>query len=65
MKITMEIPEESVLVTVSIAAQDVDNPYLVKLGVFPIATADLKDGNTVDFKTAYKKMYEKESEDSE
>lgn len=51
MKITIEIPEESVLCTVSIATATARNE--VALGVFPICTKDLKDGNTVDFKTAY------------
>ena len=64
MKITMEIPDESVLVTVSIATQDKDNPRQINLGVMPIPSAELKDGNVVDFKTAYDKMYRK-SEDTE
>lgn len=56
MKITMEIPDDSVLVTVSIATQVKGDLHNVSLGVFPIGTADLKDGNTVDFKTAYDDM---------
>ena len=64
MKITMEIPDESVLVTVSIATQHRKNPQNINLGVFHIATADLKDGNTVDFKTAYDNSYKK-SENTE
>lgn len=64
MKITMEIPDESVLVTVSIATQDKNNPHTLNLGVMPIPSADLKDGNTVDFKTAYDNAYKK-SEDTE
>ena len=51
MKITIEIPEESVLCTVSIATQTTRNE--VSLGVFPLCSNDLKDGNTVDLKTAY------------
>ena len=51
MKITIEIPDESILVTVSIATQTDKNE--ISLGVFPILTEDLKDGNTVDFKTFY------------
>ena len=64
MKITMEIPDESVLVTVSIATQDRENLQQINLGVFPIASADLKDGNTVDFKRSYDEIYKK-SEDTE
>lgn len=48
MKITMEIPDESVLVTVSIATQAKGDLRNVSLGVFPIVTDELKDGNTVD-----------------
>lgn len=51
MKITMEIPDESILVSVSIATQT--NKNEISLGVFPITSDDLKDGNTVDFKTSY------------
>lgn len=64
MKITMEIPDESVLVTVSIATQKKGDLRNISLGVLPIATADLKDGNTVDLKTPYDNM-QKESEDTE
>ena len=56
MKITMEIPEETVCVTVSIATQTDKN--VVALGVFPVGSSDLKDGNTVDFKSSYDKMKE-------
>ena len=51
MKITLEIPDESILLTASIATQTDKNE--VSLGVFPITTAELKDGNTFDFKTSY------------
>lgn len=51
MKITIEIPEESILCTVSIATQTERN--VVSLGVFPICTEKLKDGATLDFKTSY------------
>lgn len=51
MKITLEIPDESILCTVSIATQTERN--VVSLGVFPIFSDDLKDGKTVDFKTSY------------
>lgn len=51
MKITLEIPDESVLCTVSIATQTARNE--VSLGVFPICSDDLKDGKTLDFKTSY------------
>jgi hypothetical protein len=51
MKITLEIPDESILCTVSIATQTERN--VVSLGVFPIFADDLKDGKTVDFKTSY------------
>lgn len=64
MKITMEIPDEAILVSVSIATQAKSNLRDIKLGVFPIVTDELKDGNTVDFKTAYDDML-KESEDTE
>lgn len=63
MKITMIIPDESILVTVSIATQD-KNRHTLNLGVLPIPSADLKDGNTVDFKTVYDNM-QKESEKDE
>ena len=55
MKITLEIPNESILVTVSIATQTERNE--VSLGVFPITTSELKDGATVDFKTSYDEKY--------
>lgn len=54
MKITLEIPDESILCTVSIATQTERN--MVSLGVFPICSKELKDGNTVDFKTSYDKQ---------
>lgn len=56
MKITIDIPDETILVTVSIATQEENRT--VSLGVFPIPTAGLKDGNTVDFKTSYDKQKE-------
>lgn len=64
MKITIDIPDESVLVTVSIATQKKGDLQNISLGVLPIATADLKDGNTVDLKTPYDNM-QKESEGGE
>lgn len=54
MKITIEIPDESILCTVSIATQTERN--MVSLGVFPICTDKLKDGAIVDFKTPYDKQ---------
>ena len=51
MKITIEIPNESILCTVSIATQTERN--IISLGVFPICTGDLRDGATIDFKTSY------------
>lgn len=51
MKITIEIPNESILCTLSIATQTERN--IVSLGVFPICTDELKDGAAFDFKTAY------------
>ena len=51
MRITLIIPDETILLTASIATQTDKNE--VSLGVFPITSADLKDGNTVDFKTPY------------
>lgn len=51
MKITLEIPDESKLLTVSIAVQADKNE--LSLGVFPITTGELKDGNAFDFKTPY------------
>lgn len=54
MKITIEIPDESILCTVSIATQTERN--VISLGVFPICSEDLKDGKTVDFKTPYDKQ---------
>lgn len=57
MKVTMELPDETVLVTVSIATQE--TPTTINLGVFPITSVDLKDGNTVDFKTSHDSMKKK------
>ena len=51
MRITLIIPDETILLTASIATQTDKNE--VSLGVFPITSADLKDGNSVDFKTSY------------
>ncbi len=51
MRITIEIPNESILCTLSIATQTERN--MVSLGVFPICTDELKDGATFDFKTSY------------
>ena len=50
MKITIEIPDNTVLVTVSLAVQNEDNPRNIMMGVIPIFTKDLKDGNTVDLR---------------
>ena len=55
MKITMEIPDESILVSVSIATQ-IDRSE-ISLGVFPIVSDELKDGGFVDFKTSYDEKY--------
>lgn len=55
MKITLEIPDESILCTVTIATQTARNE--VSLGVFPICSDDLKDGAMVDFKTSYDEKY--------
>ena len=51
MKITMVIPDETVLAAITLATQE--ESHTVSLGVFPIATAELKDGNTFDYKTSY------------
>lgn len=51
MKITLEIPDDSVLCTVSIATQTKQN--VISLGVFPICSEDLKDGKTLNFKKSY------------
>lgn len=51
MRITLIIPDETILLTASIATQTDKNE--ISLGVFPITSVDLKDGNTVDFKTSY------------
>ena len=50
MKITIEIPDNTVLAIVSLATQDKDNPFNVRLGVSSICSVDLKDGNTVDLR---------------
>lgn len=55
MKITLEIPDESILCTVSIATQTDRNE--VSLGVFPICTEELKDGANLDYKTSYDEKY--------
>jgi hypothetical protein len=65
MKITMVIPDESVLVTISLATQDKDDPRTINLGVLPIPSKDLIDGNTVDFKTPYDKEVKRKSEGTE
>ena len=49
-EITIEIPDNTVLATVSLAIQNKDNPRNVMMGVIPILTEDLKDGNTVDLR---------------
>lgn len=59
MRITIEIPDSTVLATVSLATME-KNPFNVKLGVMNIATKDLIDGNTVDLRPK-----DKESEDTE
>ena len=60
MKITIEIPDNTVLATVSLATMDKFNPLSVRLGVINIGTKDLKDGNTVDLRPK-----DEESEDTE
>ena len=60
MKITIEIPDNTVLAMVSLATQDNDNPINIRLGVINIATQDLVDGNNVDLRP---KCYK--SEDTE
>lgn len=50
MKITIVIPDNTVLATVSLATIDKDNPFNVRLGMSNIATKDLKDGNIVDLR---------------
>lgn len=50
MKITIEIPDNTVLAIVSLATQDKDNPFNVRLGVSNLGTMHLKDGNTVDLR---------------
>lgn len=56
MKITIEIPDETILASVSVATQDTKRT--ISLGVFHICTDELVDGNTVDFKTLYDKRKE-------
>ena len=60
MKITIEIPDSTVLATVSLATMEKGNPFNVRLGVMNICTKDLKDGNTVDCRPK-----DEESEDTE
>lgn len=50
MKITIEIPDNTLLATVALALQDKDNPRNIMMGVIPILTEDLIDGNTVDLR---------------
>ena len=59
MKITIEIPDDTILATVSLARQN--KAFQVSLGTFHICTADLVDGGTVDFT----KYPIEESEDTE
>lgn len=54
MKITLEIPDESILCTVTVLTQTGRNK--VSLGVFPIDSEKLKDGKTVDLKTSHDKQ---------
>ena len=63
MKITIEIPDESILCTLSIATQTERN--MVSLGVFPICTDELKDGATFDFKTPYDEQNKKNEKGGE
>lgn len=60
MKITIEIPDNTVFATVSLAVQNKDNPLNIMMGVIPILAEDLKDGNSVDLRPKAK-----ESEDTE
>lgn len=60
MKITIEIPDNTVLATVSLATMDKSNPFNVRLGVMNICSKDLKDGNTIDIRPKDEK-----SEDTE
>lgn len=50
MKITIEIPDNTVLATMSLATQDKTNPFNIRLGVINICSQDLTDGNTVDLR---------------
>ena len=61
MKLTIEIPDEAVLVTFSIVTQNPTELHNVNLGVFPIAHDDLKDGNVLDFKTSYDELHNREN----
>ena len=60
MKITIEIPDNTVLATVSLATQDKDNPFNVRLGVKNMGTLDLVDGNVVDLRPKDDKSEDKE-----
>lgn len=53
MKITIEIPDSTVLATVSLATQDREHPFNINLGVCNIDTKELIDGNTVDLRPKY------------
>lgn len=48
MKITLELPDNAVLVTIALVTQDRDNPFTVRLGMNAFGTEHLIDGNTVD-----------------
>lgn len=60
MKITMIIPDNTVIATVSLATQDKANPQNIRLGVLNICSDKLTDGNTVDLRPK-----DEESEDIE
>lgn len=57
MKITIEIPDDTVLATLSLVRQD--NAFRASIGTFHLCTADLIDGNIIDYRPKYK-----ESEDT-
>ena len=48
MKITIEIPDTTILAMVSLATLDKENPLNIRMGVRNIVTQELKDGNTID-----------------
>ena len=58
MKITLEIPDNTILGTISLATVEMDT-FTVGLGTHNLCTADLVDGNTITIKRKIEESEEK------